>query len=383
MAQSKAAYTVCMIRIAIPNETTSLEKRVAATPDSVARLLKKYKDIEICIMEDAGKAAGFSNEAYETAGARVLYPEEADTLNMNITLRVTPLTAPYEHKKGELVIGLMDPAGNKKGLKSLAKAGVNVIAMEKIPRTSRAQSMDALSSQANIAGYRSVLEVTQHFNRFFPVMMTAAGSSKPAKVIILGVGVAGLQAIATARRLGAMVEAFDIRPEVKEQVESLGAKFIEFNLGEEKTADEAGYAKELSEEGKEKQQILLQKYLTTADVVITTAQIPGRPAPVLVTEDAVKSMKEGSVIVDMAAASGGNCPLTQVDKVITAYGVTLVGYTNYPAMVPHDASAFYARNLVNLLGLILKKEEEITKAVYDFEDDIIAEAMIVYEGEMR
>jgi NAD(P) transhydrogenase subunit alpha len=258
-------------------------------------------------------------------------------------------------------------------LEALLAKGITYLAMERIPRISRAQSMDALSSQSNISGYRAVIEAASHYGRFLPLMMTSAGSAKPAKLIVLGAGVAGLQAIATARRLGADVSAYDVRPETKEQIESLGAKAIELDVGESGSG-EGGYAKELSEEAKAKQQQLLADELSKAHVIITTALIPCRPAPILITEEVVKNMREGSVIIDLAAANGGNCPLTEADKVVIKHGVILVGHTNYPSMVPSDASAFYAGNIMNLLnimvditdqGLVLKEleEDEITAAM--------------------
>jgi NAD(P) transhydrogenase subunit alpha len=256
------------------------------------------------------------------------------------------------------------------------------MSMELIPRTSRAQSMDALSSQANIAGYRAVLEATTHYKRFFPMMMTSAGSAKAAKVAVLGAGVAGLQAIATARRLGASVESYDVRPEVKEQILSLGAKFIELDVGEQGSGS-GGYAKELSEEGKRKQQAALTERLKKFDVIISTANIPGRKAPVLITEDAVKGMRTGSVIVDMAAANGGNCPLSEADKIVTKHNVTIVGLTNFPGLVPADSSNFYARNLATLLGLMaVAKDGKVTLNV-NLEDDIIAASLTTYQGQVR
>ncbi len=369
------------MKIFIPNEVTSLEKRAAFTPKEVKSLLGRCSDVEIYVQSGAGAAAHYPDEDYITAGANIAEGKDVVS-DADIVLRVTPATKADGYTKGQLVVGFMDPAGNADELKALAQEGVNILAMERIPRISRAQNVDSLSSQANIAGYRAVLEAASHYGRYIPLMMTSAGSAKPAKVVVMGAGVAGLQAIATARRLGSQVEAFDIRPEVKEQIESLGAKFVEFDLGEEGSG-EGGYAKELSAEAKQKQQELLQEYLKGADIVITTALIPGRPAPILVTEDAVKGMREGSVIVDLAAANGGNCPLTEKDAVITKHGVTLVGYTNYPSMLAYDASAFYAKNLQNILNLLLKYEDGKTNLVYDMEDEIIAQSLVAYEGEAK
>jgi NAD(P) transhydrogenase subunit alpha len=276
-------------------------------------------------------------------------------------------------KKGSVLVSMLEPYNADGTLEKLADVGVDAVAMELIPRTSRAQSMDVLSSQAGIAGYRAVLEGATRYGRFFPMMMTSAGSAKPCKFAVLGVGVAGLQAIATARKLGAMVEAYDVRKEVREQILSLGAKCIELDVGEEGSGT-GGYAKELSEEAKRKQQAALTEKLKGFDVIITTANIPGKRAPVLVSEEAVKGMRAGSVIVDMAAANGGNCPLTEADKVVSKNGVTLVGITNYPALVPSDSSHFYAQNLVNLLDILWIEKE------LNLEDDIVAAALTVHKG---
>jgi NAD(P) transhydrogenase subunit alpha len=284
-------------------------------------------------------------------------------------------------KKGSLLLSHIEPFNNDGCMEKLAEAGVNAMGLELIPRISRAQSMDVLSSQANIAGYRAVIEAASHFGKFFPTLMTSAGSAKAAKVIVLGVGVAGLQAIATARRLGGNVEAFDVRPEVKEQVQSLGAKFIDIDLGEDGSGS-GGYAKELTEEAKAKQQAALQEKLKKADIVITTALIPGRPAPLLVTEEAVKGMAPGSVIVDMAAANGGNCALTEKNQTAVKHDVILIGNTNLLANMPGDASNFYGRNLINLLALIIKAEEPPVINL-DLEDEIIATALVTHEGSVR
>jgi len=250
-----------------------------------------------------------------------------------------------------------------------------VLGMERMPRISRAQSMDALSSQSNIAGYRAVIEAAAVYGRFFPMMMTSAGSAKPARVVVLGAGVAGLQAIATARRLGADVHAYDVRPETKEQIQSLGAKAIELDLGES-GAGEGGYAKELSDEAKARQQSLLADELAKAHVIISTALIPCRPAPELITEDVVRRMREGSVIIDLAAANGGNCKLTRPDQIVVEHGVRIVGHTNYPSMVPADASAFYAKNLSNLLDIMVEKSDA-GLVLKDLAADEITKAMLV------
>lgn len=371
------------MRLGLPKESRAGERRVAFVPDTVKRLLAKNPRLTVVVETGAGAAAGFADSAYTAVGATVGTP--ADAWGADLVLRVNPPTdAEAKHlKKGALLVALLDPHANAALLVQLAAAGVNALGLELIPRTSRAQAMDVLSSQANIAGYRAVVEAAAHLDRFFPMMMTAAGSAKAARVIVLGAGVAGLQAIATARRLGAVVEAFDVRPEVREQIESLGAKFIDIDLGESGSG-QGGYAKELSPEAKARQQAGLQERLKTADVVVTTAQIPGRPAPVLVTEEAVKGMAPGSVIVDLAAASGGNCPLTEAGKVVIKHGVTLVGLTDYPSRVARDASTFFARNVLNLLGLLVKTDKDQPATLgLDLADDILAAALAVHDGAVR
>jgi H+-translocating NAD(P) transhydrogenase subunit alpha len=278
-------------------------------------------------------------------------------------------------RAGGLYIGLLESCGEDTILPSLLAKGMRVLALERMPRTSRAQSMDVLSSQSNIAGYRAVIEAAARYGRFLPMMMTSAGSAKPARVVVLGAGVAGLQAIATARRLGADVYAYDVRPETREQILSLGAKPIDLDLGES-GAGEGGYAKELSDEAKARQQAALADELAKAHVIVTTALIPCRRAPVLVTEDVVQRMRHGSVIVDLAAASGGNCPLTVADEIVERHGVTLVGLTNFPALVPADASAFYARNLLNLIEIMFERGESGPQ-LKDLSTDDITAAMLV------
>lgn len=375
--------------ISIPKENNG-ENRVAMTPDTAKRILSKFKGVKIAVEKGAGLQAQILDAQYTEAGVELCSRKEAFAGDLVFTVNRPEKTDIKLFNKGSLLVGSLEPATGKEAFAEYAKKGVNAIATEMIPRISRAQAMDTLSSQANIAGYKAVLEATQHFNKFFPVMMTAAGSSKPAKVIILGVGVAGLQAIATAKRLGASVEAFDVRPEVAEQVQSLGAKFIDLGI-EEDGSGEGGYAKELSEEGKKKQQAALQEYLKKADIVITTAQIPGRQAPVLITEDAVKGMKAGSVVVDMAAGgfnrankiAGGNCPLTKADEVTVAHGVTLVGYTNYPSQMAGDASAFFSRNLLNLLPLLLEEKGGEFGLNVHTDDEIVVKSLVVLDGEVK
>jgi NAD(P) transhydrogenase subunit alpha len=291
-------------------------------------------------------------------------------------------------KSGSAVVGMLEPF-NAEGLQRLAGAGATSFALEAAPRTTRAQSMDVLSSQANIAGYKAVMMAADKYQRFFPMLMTAAGTVKAARVVILGVGVAGLQAIATAKRLGAVIEASDVRPSVKEQVESLGAKFIDvpYETAEEKEAAEGvgGYARPMPQSWLDRQKLEVAKRVAQADVVISTALIPGRAAPVLVTEDMVKSMKPGSVIIDLAAGKGangvgGNCPLSEADRTVVKHGVTLVGETNLPALVAADASALYARNVLDFLKLVLPKDKGFT---VDMEDDIVAACLMTQGGDVK
>ena len=359
------------MRIGIPRESLPGELRIACVPEVAKRLVAK--GLELVLEAGAGVAAGFPDAEYESAGVRIA--ERAAAFDVDLLLKVRrPDEAEVEAiRPGSILIALMESCGEDPIIAALLAKGVRVLVMERIPRISRAQSMDALSSQSNIAGYRAVIEAAARFGRFFPMMMTSAGSAKPARLVVLGAGVAGLQAIATARRLGADVHAYDIRPETREQILSLGAKPIDLDLGESGSG-EGGYAKELSAEARQRQQAALADQLAKAHVIVTTALIPCRPAPVLVTQEVVERMRPGSVIVDLAAANGGNCPLTRPDEVIEHQGVRVVGYTNYPSMVAADASAFYARNLANLLaimvddgdsGPVLKDltEDEITKAM--------------------
>jgi len=359
------------MKLGIPKETLAGERRVATTPDVAKKLISK--GFEVLLERGAGASAHYTDEAYAEVGVQLV--ERDACFNADIVLKVRRPTDDEAAavRSGAVYISLLESCGDDPLIGRMVENGVQVLGMERMPRISRAQSMDALSSQSNIAGYRAVIEAAAHYGRFFPMMMTSAGSAKPARVVVLGAGVAGLQAIATARRLGADVFAYDVRPETKEQIKSLGAKAIELDLGES-GAGEGGYAKELSDEAKAKQQALLADELAKAHVIITTALIPCRPAPELITKDVVGRMREGSVIVDLAAANGGNCKLTKPDEVIVAHGVTIIGHTNYPSMVPADASAFYAKNLENLLGIMVDKgdsglvlkdlaEDEVTKAM--------------------
>lgn len=361
------------MKLGIPKETLAGERRVATTPEVAKRLVGK--GFELLLEAGAGSASHYTDEDYAAAGVQLV--ERAACFAADIVLKVR---RPSDEeaaavRSGALYISLLESCGDDPLIERMLEHGVRVLGMERMPRISRAQSMDALSSQSNIAGYRAVIEAAAHYGRFFPMMMTSAGSAKPARLVVLGAGVAGLQAIATARRLGADVHAYDVRPETKEQIQSLGAKPIELDLGES-GAGEGGYAKELSDEAKARQQALLADELAKAHVIITTALIPCRPAPELITAEVVQRMREGSVIVDLAAANGGNCKLTQADQVIVEHGVTIVGHTNYPSMVPADASAFYAKNLSNLLEIMVDQVDS-RLVLKDLAEDEITKAMLV------
>lgn len=342
------------LTIAVRKETASGENRVAATPETV----KKFAAMgcSVTVETGAGLAAGITDAAYGDAGATIVKTAADATKSADILLCVNAPDAVDDLKKNALLIGLLAPHADDAASRAAAykKAGVTAFSLEKLPRISRAQSMDVLSSQANLAGYRAVIEAAYLYGRGFPMLMTAAGTVTPAKTFVMGAGVAGLQAIATARRLGAVVSATDVRAAAKEQVESLGASFVMVELkGDNETA--GGYARELTDEEKKAQAALIAETLPKQDIVITTALIPGRPAPVLVSEEMVKTMKPGSVIVDMAVAMGGNCPLSKPDQIVeTANGVKIVGYTNLPSRIAADASQLYAKNLFNFLSLMIK-----------------------------
>ena len=355
------------MKLGIPKERSDGETRVATTPEIARKLITG--GLTVLVEKGAGEAAHYTDAAYEEAGVQLT--DSAGALACDIVAKVRkPLVDEIAAmREGAVFIGHAETCGEDPIVTALRARNVRAIAMERIPRISRAQSMDALSSQSNIAGYRAVIEAASHFGRFLPLMMTSAGSAKPARVVVLGVGVAGLQAIATARRLGGDVHAYDVRPETREQILSLGAKVIDLDIGEG-GAGEGGYARELSEEGKAKQQALLADELSKAHIIVSTALIPCRPAPVLITEEVVERMRAGSVIVDLAAANGGNCPLTEADRVVTKHGVILVGHTNYPAMMPTDASAFYAKNIASLLEIMLDRSGEGV-ALKDLDEDEI------------
>ncbi|MEY2994480.1 MAG: hypothetical protein RL357_1415 [Pseudomonadota bacterium] len=375
------------MQIGIPAETIAGETRVAATPETVKKLIAQGH--QVLIESGAGVAASCTDEAYTAVGATVT--DTAGALGCDLVLKVrTPQANELAMmKSGAALIGMLEPF-NAEGLQSMAKAGLTAFALEAAPRTTRAQSMDVLSSQANIAGYKAVMMGANAYQRFFPMLMTAAGTVKAARVVILGVGVAGLQAIATAKRLGAVIEASDVRPSVKEQIESLGGKFIEvpYETDEEREAAEGvgGYAKPMPASWLQRQQVEVAKRVALADVVISTALIPGRAAPTLITEEMVKSMKPGSVIVDIAAGKGpdgvgGNCPLTVANQTVTVHGVHIVGETNLPALVAADASALYARNVLDFLKLVLAKDAQAI--TIDMEDDIVAACLMTQGGEVK
>jgi NAD(P) transhydrogenase subunit alpha len=369
------------MQIGVPAETTAGETRVAVTPETAKKL--KAQGHTVRVQSGAGLAASAPDAAYEAVGAEITDAAGAFACPLVLKVRAPSESETGRMKSGTTVVGMLNPFDTT-GIARMAGAGLTGFALEAAPRTTRAQSMDVLSSQANIAGYKAVMIAADRYQRFFPMLMTAAGTVKAARVVILGVGVAGLQAIATAKRLGAVIEASDVRPSVKEQVESLGAKFIDvpYETQEEKDAAEGvgGYARPMPPSWLERQKAEVAKRVALADVVITTALIPGRPAPVLVTEDMVKSMKAGSVIVDLAAPQGGNCPLTEAGKTVVKHGVTLVGETNLPALVAADASALYARNVLDFLKLVLTKEGELQ---INLEDDIVAACLMTHNGEVK
>jgi len=362
------------MRVGVPKESVPGERRVALVPDVVRKLAAK--DVEVVVEPGAGEQAALLDEAFEEAGATL--SQDAWTADV-----VAKVAAPSEEEiaklgSGSVLIGFLGPLTQPATIRALADAGVTALAMEAIPRISRAQAMDALSSQANVGGYKSILVASEHMGRFFPMLMTAAGTIPPAKVLVLGAGVAGLQAIATAKRLGARVTGYDVRSDVAEQVESLGADFLELEAG--KGAEgEGGYARELTDEEKAAQQEELTEAIKGFDVVVTTALVPGRPAPKLITAAAVEGMPQGSVIVDLAGESGGNCELTQPGETVVEHGVTIVSPLNLPSSMPEHASSLYARNVQALLDLMTGEDGSLH---LDFDDDVIAGACVTRDGEI-
>ena len=373
------------MQIGIPAETLAGETRVAVTPETVKKL--KALGHSLRIQSGAGVAASVTDDAYIAVGAEMTDAAGAFACDLVLKVRNTTDAEAKMLKSGATLVGMLNPF-EADGIQRLAAAGVTGFALEAAPRTTRAQSMDVLSSQANIAGYKAVMMAADKYQRFFPMLMTAAGTVKAARVVILGVGVAGLQAIATAKRLGAVIEASDVRPSVKEQIESLGGKFIDVSYDTEEEKEAAagvgGYAKPMPQSWLARQAVEVAKRVALADVVISTALIPGRAAPTLITEDMVKSMKPGSVIIDIAAGKGpnggGNCPLSEADKTVVKHGVTIVGDTNLPALVAADASALYARNVLDFLKLIINKDGALH---VDMEDDIVAACLMTQGGEVK
>jgi NAD(P) transhydrogenase subunit alpha len=362
-----------MATIFIPNESSSGEPRVAATPESIRQLIKN--GLTATVAPGAGSRSFFSDEEYRQAGATIGEAWDADI--------VASVAAPSPElagrlRDGAILIAHLAPHRNRELVELLVKKRMSAMAMELIPRTTRAQSMDALSSQASISGYKAVLVAAAQLPRYFPLLMTAAGTIKPAKVVVMGAGVAGLQALATAKRLGAVVEVSDIRPAVKEQVQSLGGRFIDLPM-EESGEGTGGYAKEVSADFLRQQREVLSRHIAAADVVITTAQVPGKKAPVLVTRDMVEGMRPGSIVVDLAVDSGGNCELSNGEGEVNHNGVRILGFRNLATSQPYDASLLYARNVQNLIGDFVKKGE----INLDFENEIIRGAMLTHAGEIR
>ena len=371
------------MKIGVPKEILPGETRVAASPDSI----KKFTalGVEFLIQSGAGKAASMSDEMLQSAGARIvadaatLYGEADMVFKVGAPCCNGSVDELSMMKPDAILIGLLNPLFQREQAEAYAKHGLTSFAMELIPRISRAQSMDALSSQSNISGYKAVIDAAEHFSKILPMMMTAAGTIVPARVVVMGAGVAGLQAIATAHRLGAIVSAFDVRPAVKEQVESLGATFIEVENAAGNEAETAGgYAREMDADYQKHQAAVIHETMKKTDICITTALIPGKKAPILITEAMVKDMKPGSVIVDLATETGGNCELSERDAVVEKYGVTIIGHANYPARVPTDTSTLYARNLYNFIAPMIDGDSGQIKI--DWEDEVIKGALLTRGG---
>ena len=368
------------MRIGIPAETRSGETRVAATPETVKKLIAARH--QLVVQSGAGVSASITDEAYAAAGAQIGSAADAFGCELVLKVRAPSIEERAAIRSGTVVIGMLNPFDTD-NLAAMAAHGLTAFALEAAPRISRAQSMDVLSSQANIAGYKAVLMAANTYGRFMPMLMTAAGTVKAARILIMGVGVAGLQAIATAKRLGAVIEASDVRPPVKEQVESLGAKFLDvpFITEEEKEIAQGsgGYARAMPADWMRRQAELVHERAKLADIIITTALIPGRRAPILISEDTVKAMKPGSVIVDMAVEQGGNCPLSELNRTVTKHGVHIIGEPNLAALVPADASALYARNVLDFLKLIVNAEGGLA---INREDEIVAATLLCSAGEV-
>ncbi|WP_337997204.1 Re/Si-specific NAD(P)(+) transhydrogenase subunit alpha [Oleispirillum naphthae] len=374
------------MKIAIPKERRAFETRVAASPDTV----KKFVGLgcEVLVEKDAGLAASFTDEAFVAAGASIAKTPAALYKDADVVLKVQrPMAAEdgadeiAQIKKGTAVFSMLQALTSKDYVGKLAEAGIDAFAMELMPRISRAQSMDVLSSQSNLAGYKAVIDAAAEYNRALPMMMTAAGTVPPARVLVMGAGVAGLQAIATAKRLGAVVYAFDVRAAAKEQVESLGGKFVIVDEEAMKNAEtKGGYAKEMGDDYKKKQAQATAEQAAKADIIICTALIPGRPAPVLITEEMVKGMKPGSVIVDLAVEMGGNCPLSEYGKIVTKHGVILMGHANVPGRVASDASMLYAKNIWNFVSTMIDKETKALKP--NLEDELVQGTLVCRDGKV-
>lgn len=368
------------MKIGIPAETRPGETRIAATPETVKKLVAAKH--QVIVQAGAGLSAAITDEAFSAAGAQIGSAADAFGAEMVLKVRAPSADERSQMKSGAVLVGMLNPFDADNNA-AMAGAGLNAFALEAAPRITRAQSLDVLSSQANIAGYKAVLMAANAYQRFMPMLMTAAGTVKAARVLIMGVGVAGLQAIATAKRMGAVIEASDVRPPVKEQVESLGAKFIDvpFETDEEREIAQGvgGYARPMPEAWMKRQAALVHERAKQADIIITTALIPGRKAPVLISEETVKAMKPGSVIVDMAVEQGGNCPLSELGKTVTKHGVTLIGEPNIPALVAADASALYARNVLDFLKLIIDKDGALH---IDRSDEIVAATQMCGGGEV-
>lgn len=361
------------MRVGVAKETAPGETRVAVVPDTARRLAAD--GVEVLVEAGAGASATFADAAYEEAGARIVGVDELYA-EADVVCKVRK-PSPEEAgrlRDGQALVAILQPLVDPETVGSLAAAGVTAFSMDSIPRVTRAQPMDALSSQSTVSGYKAALLAAEHLGKFFPMLTTAAGTIPPAKVLVLGAGVAGLQAIATARRLGAVVSAFDVRPVVKEQVESLGAAFLELDV--EGAEGMGGYAVALAEDQHEREQQLIARHAQESDAVITTALIPGRAAPILITEDAVAGMRSGSVVVDLAAEAGGNCAATRPGETVDVGGVTVVGNTNLPATMPVHASQMYSRNVQAFLGLLVRDGE----LVLDFEDEIVRETCVAHGG---
>ena len=367
------------MKVAVVKETRDGEARVALVPQGVKTLLKS--GLDVVVERGAGASAGVSDEDYREAGATIAQSASEALSGAALVLHINP---PYVDEvtamdQGTILVSFLNPLGDPALVKRLADDGITSISMEMVPRITRAQSMDALSSQATVAGYKAVLMAADHLPKFLPMFTTAAGTIRPGKALVLGAGVAGLQAIATARRLGAIVEAFDVRPAVKEQVESLGATFLEAE--EEVTAEgEGGYAAELSEDQHKKELELIAGAIVDTDMVITTAQIPGRDAPLLITEEMVRSMRPGSVIVDLASESGGNCALTKSGERVVSHGVQIIGPVNLPASIPVHASQMYSKNITTLVGEFVDEEGGLE---LDFENDVVGPATVTHAGKIQ